>query len=72
MVSKPEPEYWYVELELDHADRLFTVRKIGRVKDFPYVPPFYVQTRAEDEIGAFNEAQKVLNRLGFRNNTDQF
>jgi 3-polyprenyl-4-hydroxybenzoate decarboxylase len=65
-MAKPEPEYWYIELSVDHADRVYAVRRVGRAKDFPYTPAFYIQAQALDEIGAFHEAQKTLQRLGFR------
>lgn len=65
-MSKPEKEYWIIELTMDHADRLYTARRIAREKEFPYTPAFYVIVEAFDEIGAFNEAQKMLTRIGFR------
>lgn len=65
-MSKHEKTHWLIELTMDHADRLYTARRIAPEKSFPYTPAFYVQVEAVDEIGAFNEAQKVLTRLGFR------
>jgi hypothetical protein len=59
-------EYWMIELTLDHADRTFVARRIALEKKYPYTPPFYVLVKAQDEIGAYNEAQKILTRLGFR------
>lgn len=66
-MSKPEPEYWMIELGVDHANQLYAVQRIDRTQSFTYTPPYYVQVQALDEIGAFSEAQKILNRIGFRN-----
>lgn len=55
-----------VELSMDHANRIYSVRRIALSKSFPYKPVFSVQVEADDEIGVFNATQKVLTRLGFR------
>lgn len=65
-MTKPKPEYWCVELTMDHPNRLFAVRRIDRDNSFAYNPVFCVRVEALDEIGAYNEARKVLTRLGFR------
>lgn len=61
-----EPDEWYIELGMDHADRTYTVRKVAKTPAFPYTPPFFLKVAAEDEIGAFNVGQKILAGLGFR------
>lgn len=69
-MSKQEKPYWYVTVELDYAAKEYrgvNVVKAGNVAGgvtSDRTP--YVLVQADDEIGAFNEAQKILNRLRFR------
>ncbi len=51
---------------MDHANRIYSVRRIALSKSYAYTRVFSVEVLAHDEIGAFNAAQKVLTRLGFR------
>lgn len=65
-MSKGEKLYWAVTVSIDYAAKEYRGANVVRVPDGvgPLGP--YVQVQADDEIGAFNEAQKVLQRLGFR------
>lgn len=65
-MSKQEKPYWYVMVELDYAAKEY--RGVNVVKTTAIIGQIepYVLVRADDEIGAFNEAQKILNRLRFR------
>lgn len=65
-MSREYKEEWSIELTVDHADRTYSVRRIDHTKSFPYKPVFSVQVEADDEIGAFNAARRVLSNLGFR------
>lgn len=62
---KTEP--WLVEVTLDYAKQEYSVGRVITYADAAlHLPDKYIIATASDEIGAFNEAQKVLNRLGFR------
>ena len=65
-MSKEEKPWWAVTVEIDYAAKEYRGANVVKVPNGvgPLGP--YVQVQAEDEIGAFNEAQKVLQRLGFR------
>lgn len=65
-MSKEEKPWWVVTVEIDYAAKEYRGANVVRVPDGvgPLGP--YIQVQADDEIGAFNEAQKVLQRLGFR------
>lgn len=65
-MSKEEKPYWAVTVEIDYFTKEYRGANVLKVPNGvgPLGP--YVQVQADDEIGAFNEAQKVLQRLGFR------
>ena len=66
-MSKEEKPYWYVTVKLDFAAKEYRGANVVKTPGIskPITEP-YIQVQADDEIGAFNEAQKVLQRLGFR------
>lgn len=68
MSKDKDKPYWYVTVEMDYAAKEY--RGINTIPSTPAVTinqqTPYVLVQADDEIGAFNEAQKVLQRLGFR------
>lgn len=66
-MSKQDKPYWIVSVRINYSDQTYwgaEVREIPPPYDDIKMP--FVQVQADDEIGAFNEAQKVLRRLGFR------
>ena len=65
-MSKEEKPWWVVTVSIDYATKEYRGANVVKVPNGvgPLGP--YVQVQADDEIGAFNEAQKVLQRLGFR------
>ena len=66
-MSKEEKPYWYVTVKLDFAAKEYRGANVFKPPGISIaVEKPYVQVQADDEIGAFNEAQKVLQRLGFR------
>lgn len=68
-MSKPEPEYWAVTVKVNYSAQTYWDAEVRRLPDPTNSAPLrgpYVQVEAFDEIGAFNEAQKVLRRMGFR------
>ena len=66
-MSKEEKPYWYVTVKLDFAAKEYRGANVVKTPGISIaVEKPYVQVQADDEIGAFNEAQKVLQRLGFR------
>lgn len=67
MVSKPEKQRWFVTLEIDYAAQEWKGANVIPIPDpVMDVNEPYVLVQAYDEIGAFNEAQRVLQRLNFR------
>lgn len=59
-------EYWIIDMNVDHAGRRYSVKHVyPGIGQHSVTPTFYVQVSARDEIGAFNEAQKLMSRLGF-------
>ena len=71
-MSKEDKPWWVVTVEIDHAAKEYRGSNIARIPTsntqahLPQINVPYIQVQAYDEIGAFNEAQKVLQRLGFR------
>ena len=65
-MSDPQKEEWGIALEMNHAARTYTVRRIDRPISFDYRPLFLIEVMAEDEIGAFKAATRILSNLGFR------
>ena len=66
-MSKEEKPYWYVTVKLDFAAKEYRGANVVKTPGISIaVEKPYIQVQADDEIGAFNEAQKVLQRLGFR------
>lgn len=60
---------WLVEVELDYANQSYTVGRIVKYKEIPWIMRHddrYTIVTAADEIGAFNQTQKTMSRLGFR------
>lgn len=64
-MSKEPKEEWGIALEMNHAERTYTVKHIDRPISFDYRPLFLIEIMAEDEIGAFKAATKILSNLGF-------
>lgn len=66
-MSKEEKPWWVVTVDIDYAAKEYRGVSVLRTPgiSIPVNKP-YVQVQAEDEIGAFNEAQKTLQRLGLR------
>lgn len=71
-MSKEEKPWWVVTVEIDYATKEYRGSNIVGIPTsntqahLPQINVPYIQVQADDEIGAFNEAQKVLQRLGFR------
>lgn len=68
MVSKKEEQpYWVVTVSINYSDQTYWGANVDLLPspNGDLRTP-YIQVQAADEIGAFNEAQKVLRRLGFR------
>lgn len=67
MSNKEEQPYWVVSVSINYSDQTYWGASVIRHPDpMTNVRTPYVQVQAADEIGAFNEAQKTLRRLGFR------
>ena len=66
-MSKEDKPWWFVTVKLDFAAKEYRGANVVKAPGVskPVTEP-YIQVQAYDEIGAFNEAQKVLQRLGFR------
>ncbi len=59
--------YWAVALTINYSNQTYwgmSVDLLPGPTDDLRAP--FIQVQADDEIGAFNEAQKILRRLGFR------
>ena len=66
-MSKEEKPWWVVTVSIDYATKEYWGANVVKTPGISIaVEKPYVQVQADDEIGAFNEAQKVLQRLGFR------
>lgn len=66
-MSKGEKPWWVVTVSIDYsAQTYWGANVITLPSPAVDVKAPYIQVQAYDEIGAFNEAQKVLQRLGFR------
>lgn len=68
MVSRKEEQpYWVVTVSINYSDQTYWGAEVVKLPDpMTNIRGPYVQVQAEDEIGAFNVAQKTLQRLGFR------
>ena len=67
MSNKIEQPYWIVTVTLDGERFEYWGCNIIALPDpLTDIKPPFLQVQADDEIGAFNEASKVLHRLGFR------
>jgi len=67
--KKDEPKEWAAELDIDTADRTYRFRNVRFFPDIngdnvDLMLP-YVLVGAEDELGAYSAAQRVMGRLGF-------
>lgn len=66
-MSKEEKPWWVVTVSVDYATKEYRGANVVTLPSpIVDIKGPYVQVQADDEIGAFNEAQKVLQRLGFR------
>lgn len=65
MNDQQDSDKWIVALVLNHAQQTYQTHAIQREANWASKPPHYVLVSAQDEIGAFNEARRVLGRLGF-------
>ena len=66
-MSKEEKPWWVVTVSIDYTTKEYRGANVVKTPGiYIAVEKPYVQVQADDEIGAFNEAQKVLQRLGFR------
>lgn len=64
MVSAPQKGEWAVLINLDDTQRTYTVENIFKCGEIDLRYP-QVVVQALDEIGAYNEARRILERLGF-------
>ena len=62
--KKEQPE-WVVELAMDYAKRTYTNKRIGLAESYGYMPEHCLKVQADDEIGAFHAAHKILKGIGF-------
>lgn len=60
-----EPEEWWVELTLNYNARTYTVLRVAKKAAYPYTPEHRFTAVGQDELSAFNSAQKALKGLGF-------
>ena len=66
-MSKQDKPYWIVSVSIDYTTKEYRGANVVTLPSISIaVEKPYIQVQADDEIGAFNEAQKVLQRLGFR------
>jgi len=54
-----------VSLDMSFNSHLYTITRLAPAKDYTLTPLIYLEVQAVDEIGAFGEAQIILNRLGY-------
>jgi hypothetical protein len=64
VVSAPQKGEWAVLVNLDDTQRTYTVENIFKCGEIDLRYPQIV-VQALDEIGAYNEARRILERLGF-------
>lgn len=66
-MSKQDKPHWVVTVDIDYTAKEY---RGANIMPLPgpviYAHKPYIQVQADDEIGAFNEAQYVMQRLGFR------